>query len=117
MNKITEQEMTELTQLREQYSKIIFEIVYTFIITLVPTWSEEFELNNPIIENNEDKENQTGWTPKVAEEVESLNSVISSEQIVKDINSSLNNQPGFTSIFDNIKFRIIYFRNNWDLIY
>jgi homoserine trans-succinylase len=26
MNKITEQEMTELTQLREQYSKIIFEI-------------------------------------------------------------------------------------------
>ncbi len=26
MKKITEQEMTELTQLREQYSKIIFEI-------------------------------------------------------------------------------------------
>jgi len=26
MNKITEQEMTELTQLREQYSKTIFEI-------------------------------------------------------------------------------------------
>ena len=26
MNKITEQEMTELTQLRDQYSKTIFEI-------------------------------------------------------------------------------------------
>jgi putative ATP-dependent endonuclease of the OLD family len=55
--------------------------------------------------NNEDKENDTGLTSKVAEEVEKLNTVISDEQIVKDINDSLNNQVGFGVIFDKIKFK------------
>jgi len=55
--------------------------------------------------SSEDKENDTGLTTKVAEEVQKLNEVISSEQIVIDINTSLNDQTGFQDVFDGIKFK------------
>ena len=55
--------------------------------------------------NTEDKENNIGLTDRVVEGVEHLNEVISNEQVVKDIDSTINGQAEFAKVFNGIRFK------------